>query len=378
MEDLPSPVSRKRKLEDSFANTPAKRAALTKRNLRAHTQMSSQSRKRRQNGPLADDIALQGGSESTTTVITKSSSTNTRSPDYGQRLLENGIIFGRVSAKPPRDVEEVKEYLFRPRQSGSPDRETWHAHTLIVEESTHEVGLVEAETGLHGLLQPPKPGGTYCAKRQVTWNRVGQSQVNRRNIGAAKPDYTESHKRELYPESVRDGLGGALEPSAVSFCVLPHFIMESKAAGDDIRLMTYQTAYEGAIVSHAGKLREEYLGHDLDQCYWGRTQAVTIAYNGYHAIIFLDHALRNDDDEVEYHHYALLEHTPLISLKTFRETYRHFRNAQEWGRMQANKHLKAFRDHDRDVAAALPSPPGSSLPPSIRHPQPPPAPPPGF
>ena len=98
--------TRKRRPDRSIetsAERPPKRPRLTKRNL----EVFEMGRQRKSGGKKST-----GQSSSTTTTTDK---------DFGPQLRRNNVVFTTVDAPAPDDINEIKAWLNRPRESEPPD-----------------------------------------------------------------------------------------------------------------------------------------------------------------------------------------------------------------------------------------------------------------
>lgn len=269
-----------------------------------------------------------------TTSLTSTNTTTTTTTDkgFGIQLDKNGVKYGRIKAKKPKDIATVKEYLNRARESTSPDEEGYDRYVEQVEYCDNELSMQSNVWPL--LAKHPShtnaPG--YTANYNFQWTEV-ESHLTF-GLSDAKPDISEGYRRDQYPPDACEALGGALAPTQYNGA-MPTFCVEWKGPDGVMPSAEKQCAYDGALMADAAYDAHNYMKKDPAE-FFDKTQALTVALNGEYVHLYGNHVVKHGSS-LEYHHYPLQIHKPRDSLEDFKETYKQLRNAQDWARERATQ-----------------------------------------
>jgi hypothetical protein len=158
------------------------------------------------------------------------------------------------------------------------------------------------------------------------WTRVNGPLA--KNLSSAKPDLMESWEGTHYSEEVCNALGGFLTPIANGFA-MPAYVVEFKGADGSQLRAHLQCAYDGALMTEGAYAIHHYLGRPNEDFY-GKIQAITVAFNGLSIDIFGHYAFKTNGI-VRYYRHPLFSDTPWISLTHFQTASQHIQKAQDTG-----------------------------------------------
>ncbi|KAI4213151.1 MAG: hypothetical protein LQ351_004305 [Letrouitia transgressa] len=267
-----------------------------------------------------------------TNDATSTATTTTTEKRFGVQLTKNGILYGRVKTKKPKDINTVKEYLENDRQSISPDEEAYNRYVEQVEWGDNELSM---QSNTWPLLAK-QPGCTddagYTANYNFQWTEVATPLTY--GLSDAKPDISESYRWDQYPIEACEALGGSLIPTQYGGA-MPTLCVEWKGPDGTMLSAEKQCAYNGALMVEAAGHIHEYMMKDLAD-FLHKTQALTLALNGEDVHLYSNHVIVKGSS-FEYHQYPLHIYKPRNSLNDFKETYRSIRNAQDWARHRATR-----------------------------------------
>ncbi|KAK5021395.1 hypothetical protein LTR60_000011 [Cryomyces antarcticus] len=301
-----------------------KRARLTKRNLAAHTAISSVDMPKRK----------RKGSQTTS-----KSNTTTTDKEFGRKLILNGIEHRRLLAPSPLDIEAVKAVLNNPRESNSPESEAYERY-----------------------VQDPKTSWTqytdgYQSYPNIAWTEVDTDLSHA--LSHAKPNHVEAYRKTAYSKEAQEELGSDLGPTQYGNS-WGSFAAEFKGYDGSMEEAKLQTAYDGALMVENAVEVEMTFEQEGGETAYGRTLALTVAFNGVNVRIYADYATRSVlDGAVVYHHHEIVQHNPTTSKEAFKMTVRHVRNAQDYSRELASRRKVLTEEAVRQsviTASAPPSP----------------------
>lgn len=264
-----------------------------------------------------------------TNNTTSTATTTTTEKGFGAQLTKNGILYGRLKTKKPKDINTVKEYLENDRQSISPDEEVYNRYVEQVEWGDNELSM-QSNTWPLLAKQPSCPD--YTANYNFQWTEVETPLTY--GLSDAKPDISESYRWDQYPKEACEALGGSLIPTQYGGA-MPTLCVEWKGPDGAMLSAEKQCAYDGALMVEAAGHVHEYMMKDLAD-FLNKSQALTLALNGELVILYSNHATVKGSS-FEYHQYPLHIYKPRDSLDEFKETYRSIRNAQDWARHRATR-----------------------------------------
>ncbi|KAH8598462.1 hypothetical protein B0O99DRAFT_591745 [Bisporella sp. PMI_857] len=326
-----NPQTRKRRPDRSIeagAERPPKRARLTEENLKAF-EMGGRQRK-----SAGKKSAEQSSSTTTTTdkvlnrlglkiipsLLPRDFLPLFEHKDFGPQLQRNNVIFDNIDARAPDDINEVRELFNQPRESEPPDQLAYKRYLVTTQ------GYKNEATIQHSAY--PLLAKRASAKRGIS-------------------GYTQSANYAC-----------ALAPTSYDIA-MPAFAAEYKGYDSSMVEAQLQCAYDGALMTEGARAVHTYMDNSDDDFY-GKTQAVTIAYNddtvkfyGHHAVRIpassqpavvatVDSSVDATSDPLEYHQYVLTSDASRNSFENFQSAYKHIRNAQDIGYKWATERKDAL------------------------------------
>jgi hypothetical protein len=355
-----------RSIETSTERLP-KRARLTEKNLKAF-EMGGRQRK-------------SAGKKSAEQL---SSITTTTDKDFGPQLQRNNVIFNNIDVRPPDDINEVRDLFNQRRESEPPDQLAYKRYLVTTQGYKNEATIqYSAYPLLAKRTSAEREISGYTQSANYTWSEIDNHLTT--GLSNAKPDTFESYRKTDYPPQVVDTLSSALAPTSYDIA-MPAFAVEYKGYDGSMAEAQLQCAYDGTLMTEGARAVHTYMDNSDDDFY-GKTQAVTIAYNGdtvkfygHHAVRIpvssqpavvatVDSSVDTTSDPLEYHQYVLTSDAPRDSFENFLSAYKHIRNAQDIGYKWATKRkdaLWAYTNRDNtqippDVATSAQQPLNDAL-----------------
>ena len=325
------------------AGRPPKRAPLTEKNLRAWEKMN----KRQRNS--AGEKATRECSPITTTT----------SKDFGPQLERNNVIHAtRRNAKFPDDFADVRESLEQRRGSEPPNYLAYKQYLANISASQNELSMqISAYPLIAKRASAEQEISGYIQSVNYAWSEASNHLTT--GLSNAKPDIFESYCDDVYPREARDALTSALAPSGDG-AGMPAYAVEFKGPDGSMPQATLQCAYDGALMTEGARAVYMYVhGDKVDNGFYGKTQALTVAFNGATLKIYGHHAIRMpissqpvgngvdssadpNSDALEYHQCVLNSDSLESSFERFRDAYKHIRNAHDIGYKWATKRKDAL------------------------------------
>jgi len=255
----------------------------------------------------------------------QSSSITTTDKDFGPQLQRNNIVFINPDARSADDADKIRELLDR-LQNELPDKSAYNKYLTVTQECQNEATIQNfAYPLLSKRLYETRVSG-YEQRANYIWSEVDNHLTA--GLSNAKPDIFESYCRTSYPPDAIDALSSALAPTSNNMA-MPAFAVEVKGYSGNMEIAQMQCAYNGALMTEGARAVHTYTGQS-DNDFYGKTQALTVAFNGRCVEYYGHHALRTGDT-IEYHSYPLKYDIPLFSFSNYRDAYKHMRNAQDIG-----------------------------------------------
>jgi hypothetical protein len=322
-----------------------RKAKLTHKNLKIFEKEMAKTRK------------TPGGDSGSGTATSSSKSKNTTTTDkkFGERLYENGVRFEDLDAQPPKDMEEIKQYLDKDRDSqpaNEDDYQMYLAATRFAQNEDSVVTNVWPRLAKDPLNQ--KQFG-YNQNTNFAWTEV--ENVVTANVSDPKPDIFESFQHSQYPPEAVEALGPALAPTTYGVA-MPRLCIELKGPGGMMPCATKQAAYDGAVMVDAAWEAHQYMAKPADN-FIGKTQALTGAVNNTNLHIYANHAISPRADatkpypeKLQYHQFAVKELIPKASLEDYNKARKIVRNAQDWAREKATRNKDDLHAHVSAMNAA--------------------------
>jgi hypothetical protein len=180
----------------------------------------------------------------------------------------------------------------------------------------------------------------YFLRPNHPWSAVDNHLT--RCLRDAQPDIAISYRKSHYPPQVVEDLSKDLVPSSYNEA-MPAYAIEFKSSSGDMKEAKLQCAYDGAIVTESARAINKYL-RNSDKDFYGKTQDLTVAYNGQLLSFYGHHALQTAaqpgfatheaasigaKEVFEYHQFLIKSDLPRDSLENFQDAYKHTRNADE-------------------------------------------------
>ncbi|KAM3066353.1 hypothetical protein ACMFMG_003138 [Clarireedia jacksonii] len=352
--------TRKRRSVETGAERPPQRARLTKKNLKAFEKVGQDRKK------------STGQSSSTTTTTDK---------DFGTKLQKNGVVYTSFDARAPDDIAKTRELLDRSRDSEPPDRSDYQEYLVLTEDYENELGVEISAYPLLAKRTAKRGISGYFQRPNHTWSAVDNHITT--GLSDTQPDLVESYRKTDYPPTVVEALSGDLAPSSYNDA-MPAYAVEFKSTNGDMKEAKLQCAYDGALMTEGAHGVHTYIGRPDDDFY-GRTQALTVAFNGETLNFYAHHAVKVPVSStatykasgsgvdgsaeaanvtattVEYHQYLVDCDNPRVSFEHFQTAYRHTRNAQDIGYTLATERKDALWAYtNRDNAKNPPHVPTSA------------------
>lgn len=110
---------------------------------------------------------------------------------------------------------------------------------------------------------------------------------------------------------------------------MPTYAAELKSTKVGLVSAHLQGAHDGALMTEGAHAIDTHLGKPNDEFY-GKTQALTVAFNGEMLIIYAHHAAR-ENNTIKYHRHPVNADIPRISFEHFQTACKHLMNAQAIG-----------------------------------------------
>jgi hypothetical protein len=296
-----------------------------------------------------------GGDSGSGTATSSSKSKNTTTTDkkFGERLYQNGVRFIPANVQPPEDLEAVKQYLDRDRDSQSANEDDYREYIEETRYADNEECVLVNVWPL--LAKKPRGQSGYHQNLNFPWTEV-ESAVTA-DASDPKPDVSESFRHSQYPPEAVEALGPALAPTTYS-AAMPRLCIELKGPDGLMPCATKQAAYDGAVMVDAAWEAHQYMAKPADE-FIGKTQALTGAVNGSLLYIYANHAISLEADatkpypeKLQYHQVFAKGLMPDASLEEFQKARKTVRNAQDWAREKASQNKDDLHAHVSAMNAA--------------------------
>jgi hypothetical protein len=281
-----------------------------------------------------------GGNKSTGQ---SSSTTTTTDKDFGPQLRRNNVVFTTVDAPAPDDINEIKAWLNRPRESEPPDELDYKEYLVATEGLNNELTI---QTAAYPLLskrisREARISG-YGLRVNYPWSEVDNHITA--GLSDAKPDIFESYRKTDYPPEAVDALSSSLAPTSYDIA-MPAFAIEVKGSEGSMETAHLQCAFDGSIMTEGARDVHKYLGK-ADEEFYGKTQALTSAFNG-HAVKYWCHYAQQiqsaaGNDVIKYPQYLCMGDAPRDSFENYRDACKHARNAHDIGYKWATERKDAL------------------------------------
>lgn len=295
-----------------------------------------------------------------------SGTTNTTDREFGSQLVQNNIIgLEAVPRIAPDDLNAIAASLGSERASEILEKDDFDAYCVINGEVTTELTVSHVS---YARLAKPTANDRILSSYQSIYNSPWSEfkPACATGLSAAKPDIMESFRKNSYPPEALDYLGGALAPT--TFPVgMPAYAVEVKGTDGTIESAQEQCKYDGALMTEGAYRIHKYMGKP-DEDFFGKTQAITIAFKGIAFRIYCHFALKilgpseamttsggptgpaalanTGATQIQYRQYRITTDNPCDSLEEFQIASRHIRNAQDIGYNLSKRRKDELWDYD--------------------------------
>ena len=314
----------------------------------------------------------------------QSSTTTTTDKDFGTKLQQNNIVFTAFDVRAANDAVKIRELLDQRRASEPPDQLTYNRYLVLTEDYENELAVEISAYPLLSKRTAVREVSGYFQRPNHPWLAVDNHLTI--CLSDARPDIVESYRKTDYPSSVVEALSGELAPSLYNEA-MPAYTVEFKSSNGDMKEAKLQCAYDGAIMTEGARAVHKYLDKSDDDFY-GKTQALTVAFNGETLKIYGHHALQippsshpgggvDSSTEItagtietrQYPQYLLAGDNPRDSFGDFQSAYKHIRNAEDIGFKWATERKDAlwaytngeYTQTPSDIPISAQQPPNDSL-----------------
>ena len=289
------------------AKRPLKRACLTKKNL-----------------DILEKMGGQEGKSARKKATGQSTTVTTTDKDFGLRLQKNNIVHVMFNTRAPDDIEDVKKLLDRRRESESPSLLDYQRYIIVTEDYENELGVeISAYPLLAKRTSREVEISGYFQRPNHAWLAVDNHLTT--GLSDPQPDLVESYRKDDYPLEAVEALSTDLAPSSYNEA-MPTYAVEFKSIQGDMRQAKLQCAFDRSIMTEGAYGTHKYMNKSDDDFY-GKTQALTVTFNGGLIEYYGHHALQapgtshlagdKAKDTVKYHQYLLDCDTSRASLQNF-------------------------------------------------------------
>jgi hypothetical protein len=314
----------------------------------------------------------------------QSSTTKTTDRDFGTKLQQNNIVYTAFDARAADDAAEIRELLDQRRASDPPEQAAYNRYLVLTEDYENERSVELSAYPLLSKRMTERETSGYFQRPNHPWTEVDNHLTT--GLSDAQPDIVESYRKTDYPPIVVEALSGDLAPSSYNEAG-PAYAVEFKRANGDMKEARLQCAYDGALMTEGARAVHKYLSKS-DNDFFGKTQALTVAFNGETIKFYGHHALQVSSssqpaggvdsgaeisngaiDTFSYPQYLLDSDAPRDSFEDFQSAYKHIRNAEDISYKWATERKNALWAHTNrdntqtppDVPTSAQQPPNVSL-----------------
>lgn len=185
-------------------------------------------------------------------------------PGFRQALRKNRVLdqMGDQFTDLP-DQDEIEARLNAPRGSPSPTVSFYKLFAAIADPDDNEASIINV-LDCYVLQRPSLDDNLikeqYRAKVKRQWTDYPKDVGFNNGLSAPKPTYVEGYaSSEFPPNMVEIGSTTTLLRDGHRFPVLPHFVMEARAPGEDMNQAETRAQYDGAAMAFCRNEVLEYL-----------------------------------------------------------------------------------------------------------------------
>jgi hypothetical protein len=153
-----------------------------------------------------------------------------------------------------------------------------------------------------------------------------------KGLNEAKPYFSELWRETEYPEKAVNEFAGFLSPTAENMA-MPAFVVEVKDSLVGLERAQWLCAYDGALMTEGAYTIHTHLNKP-DSGFFGKTQAITVAFNSHTLDIFVHyvvHVHNRKSSKIKYYQHHVFSINPWTSLENFQLACQYLRIAQALG-----------------------------------------------
>ena len=319
---------------------------------------------------------MQGISEETSDSMTKSetSAKTKRTTLYSSKMVDEltrrGILEQQYPPEKPKNYEEIRQAILKPRQSPPPSEDEYIEYSKEVRDANNESAIAMVPfTSFFGLNSVHHLKAGHKKESNQLWidhqHILGDADSVDVDVKIApKPDYAEGLAVPKIPRWICKDLGGIGVPSAR--LAFPNFIAELKRDGSMFVGHT-EIRHYGSVGAQAYHQYYAQIQKDLEES-WNTARVGSVQFNGLvvEGNVHWVSKCNGDGTKPEnrkYHMTRIMGHfTSGLSFEVFQVARREARNFRDYFQTVREKHLQDFQLKPRRPVApidpqAAPSPP---------------------
>ena len=275
----------------------------------------------------------------------KRSSTSKSSPyngDFEQRLIDTGI-FPHNDASEPQNLEDIREYVLKPRPSLSPshfDERKFKEFSALRKRAVNEASAM-AE------IIPIIAGESRKKHRYVMDSQFTNMAPIMEDATKRKPDMYDGARPGQIDARIRRSLDTYIVPSKDSnHPMIPNFFLEGKSAKGRADVATRQACYDGAIGARAMYSVQNYGATEPQHD--GNAYSFSSTYhNGTGTLqLYATHSTQSaaPGEPSHYHMSEIDSHAMTGNSRKFREGATSFRNLRDLGKSYRDNFIRQAND----------------------------------
>lgn len=309
--------------------------------------------------PQADPLPPETAGDTMTT--TKTTATSAYSRNFEQNLVEYGVYpkgheIKGIGLPEPNNVDEIREMLFRPRESlilESDFRKFQRAENRASKEK-------DVTTPMIPILDGEMDDDPECAGGDYIFSNLAP--LTDGTIAVAKPDHHFGVRPEDVNRQIRNELNHLIVPSTQSdFAILQNFFLELKGPDGTPIVVRRQACYDGALGARAMQSLRCYR---QKPSYDNNAYVLTSAYYFGNLEIYATHvASSTRRDGRPIYIMTLLDSFSMIgSLRAFQHGLTAYRNARDWAKERRYELIEAANERLERPSSQHSSPSQNQIP----------------
>ncbi|MCJ1399897.1 hypothetical protein MMC11_003100 [Xylographa trunciseda] len=203
--------------------------------------------------------------------------TGAKGPLKRARLTEKNLeAFEKMGGRQRKNAGK-KKFLDRPRESEPPELLDYQRYLVVTEDYENELGVeISAYPLLAKRTSREVEISGYFQRPNHAWSAVDNHLTT--GLSDPQPDLVESYRKTDYPPQAVEALSADLAPSSYNEA-MPAYAVEFKSSNGDMKEAKLQCAFDGSIMTEGARGAHTYMDKSDDDFY-GKTQALTVAFNG--------------------------------------------------------------------------------------------------